>query len=211
MIASDVSPCAERLFRKPCSFARSVHRLADLPEDGRPEVCFWGRSNCGKSSLLNALVGRRSLAHTSSAPGRTRSLNYFDLAGRLWLVDLPGYGYARASAREASAWDRLVQAYLGFRRNLSRVYVLVDARRGVGAADHGFLSLLDQAGLSHLLVVTKTDKIRPSERGATDESLMAGIARHPAALQTFLRSSAKARIGLAELRADIVKATGTTE
>ena len=199
---------AERLFRKPCTFALSAPNLASLPDDGRPEVCFGGRSNAGKSSLLNALVGRRALARTSSSPGRTRALNFFDLGGILWLVDLPGYGYARASDREAKAWGRLVENYFRQRRSLLRAYVLIDARRGIGQADHAFMSLLDAAGVSHRAVATKSDKIRPSEKGPPDAAILEALRLHPAALPTPIRTSAAKRRGLEELRADIAEVAG---
>ncbi len=199
---------AERLFRKPCTFALSAPGLASLPDDGRPEVCFGGRSNAGKSSLLNAVVGRRALARTSSSPGRTRALNFFDLGGILWMVDLPGYGYARASNREAKAWGRLVEHYFRERRSLLRAYVLIDARRGIGQADHAFMSLLDAAGVSYRAVVTKSDKIRPSEQGASDEAISEALRTHPAAFPEPLRTSAAKRRGLEALRSDIVEAAG---
>ena len=206
--ADGEAAAAERLFRRPCRFLRTVPHLDDLPADGPPEVCFGGRSNCGKSSLLNALVDRRGLARASGSPGRTRALNYFDLGGVLWLVDLPGYGYARASIREARAWGRLVEAYLRSRRNLRRAYVLVDARRGIGALDHTYMSLLDEAGISHRTVATKMDKIRPSRQGASDAALEAALAAHPAARAGVLRTSATRRSGLEALRRDILDAAG---
>ncbi len=206
MTEAAAADAVRRLFRQPCAFAIGASDLGALPDDGRPEVCFGGRSNVGKSSLLNALVGRRALARTSSSPGRTRTLNYFDLGGVLWLVDLPGYGYARASWREARAWGRLVEAYLGTRRSLLRAYVLIDARRGVGDSDHAFLSLLDRAGIGFQAVATKEDKIRPSERGASDASILEALHTHPAARPTVLRTSARKRTGLDELRVDIAAA-----
>lgn len=213
MIETDIltaSELADRLFRKPCAFVLSAPNLDALPEDGRPEVCFGGRSNTGKSSLLNALVGRRSLARTSSSPGRTRTLNYFDLNGRLWLVDLPGYGYARASIHDARAWGRLVEAYLQSRRSLLRAYVLLDMRRGVRDADHAFMSHLDQAGIVHQAVGTKTDKIPPSRQSAMEASIVESLRLHPAATGRLIRTSARKGVGLAELRADIVESTGLT-
>ena len=203
-----VAEMAERLFRRPCTFAFSATGLGALPTDERPEVCFGGRSNVGKSSLLNALVGRRSLARTSSSPGRTRMLNFFDLGSVLWLVDLPGYGFARASTREAQAWGRLVEAYLLERRSLLRAYVLIDARRGIGPADHAYMALLDRAGVSHRVIVTKVDKIRPSESGASDLAFTEALGSHPASLPQPIRTSAAKRRGLAELRTDIAVTAG---
>ena len=204
----DLVTPAERLFRMPCAFALGATDPGALPDDGRPEVCFGGRSNSGKSSLLNALVGRRALARTSSSPGRTRELNFFDLGGVLWLVDLPGYGYARASNRDAHAWGQLVEEYLRVRRSLLRAYVLIDARRGVGPADHVFMSLLDQAGISHRAIATKMDKIRPSQKGASDTAFAEALGTHPAAYPRPVRTSAAKRSGLEELRADIADAAG---
>ena len=154
---------ADKLFRRPCTFLKGVVRVADLPGDTLPEVAFAGRSNVGKSSLLNALVGQKALARTSNTPGRTREVNYFLLDERLYLVDLPGYGYARASKKEVAGWNRLIQDYLKGRASLRRVFLLIDARHGLKSSDKPTLALMDQAAVSYQVVLTKADKVKASE------------------------------------------------
>ena len=184
--------------------------MDSLPGEERVEVCFAGRSNVGKSSLLNALLGRRArgLARTSAKPGHTRQLNFYDLDGKVWLVDLPGYGYAKASKTEARAWQRLTNAYLAERRGLGRAYVLIDARRGIGTADHQFMDKLDAAGVSHRCVLTKIDKLAPGDQGTILESVAPGLSQHPAAHPHPLATSVRAKEGLEELRADIAVLAG---
>ena len=196
---------ARQLFLQPCTRAFGVSEAGSLPRDGRPEVCFAGRSNVGKSSLLNALVGRRALARTSSTPGRTRQLDFYDLGGVIWLVDLPGYGYARVSKRESAAWMRLVEFYLAGRRALRRAYVLLDARRGPGPTDRTLMEGLDTAGVSHRWVLTKTDKLSPT---APLPDLTEELARFTAAHPSPLVTSAVTRVGIDALRADIAECTG---
>lgn len=162
-----------------------------------------GRSNVGKSSLLNALVGRRALAPASATPGRTRRLDFYDLDGAVWLVDLPGYGYAKASKRAAARWHQLMEAYVTGRGPLRRAYVLLDCRRGVGAADHLLMDRLDAAGLSHRWVLTKIDKLRPSAAVDPVPLLADDLRRHPAAHPAPLATSAVTGAGIDRLRADI--------
>lgn len=197
-----------RLFAQSCRFVVGVASLDALPAGDRPEFCFAGRSNVGKSSLLNALLGRRALAHASSVPGRTRQLNFFDLAATVWLVDLPGYGYARTHRAEARDWQRLTGAYLAGRRSLSRAYLLVDSRRGVGEKDHEMMTRLDAAGVSHRCILTKVDKLRAPERNEPHPAVRAALGRHPAAHPEPILTSARDRTGLDEIRADIAVLAG---
>jgi GTP-binding protein len=191
------------LFAAECRFLRSVARLEQLPDPGLPEVAFAGRSNVGKSSLLNALTGRKSLAHVSQTPGRTRALNFFELGGRILLVDLPGYGYARAAKTEVAAWQRLLRAYLRGRPSLRRLCLLIDARVGLKASDRETMDELDQAAVSYQLVLTKADKWPPAARAPLLASLAAELAKHPAAHPEVAVTSAQSGEGIPELRAAI--------
>ncbi len=191
---------AQRLFRGPCDFVRGVVSLEGLPQDIRPEVAFAGRSNVGKSSLLNALVGRRALARTSHTPGRTRELNFFDLGGKLYLVDMPGYGYARASRAQVEGWTRLIHDYLRGRPQLKRVMLLLDSRHGIKPPDETLMALLDKAAVSYQAVLTKTDKLKASEADKVLARVSETLAKHPAAHPEILRSSARKGWGLDALR-----------
>ncbi len=197
------NPTAKKLFSRPCSFALGAASLDALPSEDRAEVCFGGRSNAGKSSLLNALLGRRALARASAQPGCTRQLNFFDLDGSLWLVDLPGYGYARASRTEAKRWQALAGKYVAGRRGLRRAYVLIDSRRGVSDSDHEFMARLDSAGVSHRCVLTKIDKLPAATHGDLPNQVASDLAKHPAAHPQPLATSARSRDGLEALREDI--------
>ncbi len=191
------------LFAQACSFVISAVGPAKLPEPGLPEVAFAGRSNVGKSSLINALTGRKTLARTSNTPGRTQQLNFFDLGGRLMLVDLPGYGYARASKTAVRQWTGLTRQYLKGRAGLQRVCLLLDARHGLKASDLEIMALLDAAAVSYQAVLTKADKTRPKALAEVVETLGAALARHPAAHPEIRVTSALKGTGIAELRAAI--------
>ena len=172
---------AERLFAQDCRFVTEVQRIEQLPAPELPEVAFAGRSNVGKSSLVNALTGRRALARSSQTPGRTRGLIFFDLGGRLTLVDLPGYGYAKAPKTEIKRWTALTRAYLRGRQALRRVVLLIDARHGVKDNDEAIMGLLDEAAVSYQGVLTKADKVGAEELAGVLARSAAALARHPAA------------------------------
>jgi GTP-binding protein len=195
----------EALFRGPCVFVKGVVSVADLPKDGRAEVAFAGRSNVGKSSLINALTGRKALARVSVTPGRTRELNFFALGtdGSLYLVDLPGYGYARASKADVKGWTRLIGDYLKGRRELKRVFLLIDARHGLKPNDRETMKLLDEGAVSYQAVLTKADKPKASELAAVQDKVASDLLKHPAAHPQVLTTSARTGAGLEELRAAI--------
>lgn len=193
-----------KLFAGPVDFVLGVAGLNQLPEADRPEVAFAGRSNVGKSSLVNALTGRKTLARTSGEPGKTRELNYFDLGeGRLYLVDLPGFGYAKVSRSQAERWMELTRTYLRGRANLRRVFLLVDSRRGLMAADTDVMDMLDTTAVNYQIVLTKIDKIKPSALKGLVETIEAGLKKRPAAHPQVRPTSSEKGFGIAELRADI--------
>ena len=196
------------LFAQPCTFFQGVARLDGLPEPGLPEVAFAGRSNCGKSSLLNALTGRRALARTSNTPGRTQQLNFFDLGDKLWLVDMPGYGYARASKTDIAAWTETVRDYLRGRPTLRRLCVLIDGRHGIKANDEEMMAMLDTAAVSYLVVLTKTDKLSAGALAARIDATAKELKSHPAAMPDPIATSARNGDGIAALRADIATLAG---
>lgn len=195
----------EALFKGPCSFVKGVVKIGDLPRDGRPEIAFAGRSNVGKSSLINALTRQKSLARVSVTPGRTRELNFFTLGkeGALSLVDMPGYGYARASKAQVKGWTNLVRDYLKGRRELKRVFLLIDARHGLKPTDREIMTLLDEAAVSYQAVLTKADKPKASELASVIEKVAGELAKHPAAYPELLVTSARLGTGIPELRAAI--------
>ena len=201
--AAEAVEAGRLLFAKECRFVAGAAAAAALPGEGLPEIAFAGRSNVGKSSLLNALTGRRALARTSDTPGRTRQLNFFELGGRLMLVDLPGYGYAAASKRLVADWTALVRQYLAGRARLRRVCLLIDARHGVKEIDRGLMALLDETAASYQVVLTKADKLAAEEleriAAAVAGELRRRRAAHP---ELHLTSALKAR-GIAPLRASL--------
>jgi GTP-binding protein len=191
------------LFARDCRFVAGAADAAGLPEEGLPEIAFLGRSNVGKSSLVNALCGRRMLARTSNTPGRTRQINFFALDGRLMLVDLPGYGYAAASKSAVAAWTRLVQHYLRGRASLRRVCLLIDARHGIKQPDRPIMQMCDASGLSYQVVLTKSDKLAAAGRAAIAKAVAAELATHSAAHPEIHLTSAEKALGIAALRATI--------
>ncbi|MCY3878227.1 MAG: ribosome biogenesis GTP-binding protein YihA/YsxC [Rhodobacteraceae bacterium] len=192
-----------RLFENRCGFLLSAPALVHLPPPERPEVCFAGRSNVGKSSLINALAGRRNLARSSNTPGRTREINIFSLGDSHYLADLPGYGYAKMSKNTARRAADLTQSYVSGRPSLRRVFLLIDGRRGPMPIDDGFMSMLDESGVSYQLVVTKLDKVSKSGAERLDAGIGTAINHHPAALPSVIGVSAASGTGIPTLRAAI--------
>ncbi|MBX9804167.1 MAG: ribosome biogenesis GTP-binding protein YihA/YsxC [Alphaproteobacteria bacterium] len=193
------------LFAQGCDFLRGAASLTDLPEFGQPEISFAGRSNVGKSSLINALTGRTTLARVSHTPGRTQQLNFFSLANRLVLVDMPGYGYAKASKTSIAQWNELIQLYLKGRPTLSRVYVLVDSRHGLKENDLEMMRMLDVAAVSYRIVLTKVDKVSPTPLRDLQNSIEETLKKHPAAYPKISLTSTVKKLGISELRAEVAQ------
>jgi GTP-binding protein len=188
------------LFRQQCVFVKGVVAASGLPDDPIPEVAFAGRSNVGKSSLLNALIGQKALARTSNTPGRTRELNYFLLADLLLIVDRPGYGYARAPKSRVAGWQRVVYDFLGGRTQLRRIFLLIDSRHGVKANDRDAMKLMDKSAVSYQVVLTKLDKLKASEIEKVRAETLDEIAKHAAAYPAIIATSAEKGTGIDELR-----------
>jgi GTP-binding protein len=199
---------ARVLFARPAVFMMGAAQIEGLPAADLPEVAFAGRSNVGKSSLINGLVGQKHLARASNEPGRTREVNFFVLDERVRLVDLPGYGFARASRGVATQFQNLGRAYLRGRPNLKRVYLLIDARHGLKTVDAEALDALDQAAVSYQIVLTKADKLKPAEAQEVTERTALAVAKRPAAFPRVLATSAEKGGGLPDLRAEIALACG---
>lgn len=189
------------LFAGPVDFLKGVTAMAGLPPADRVEVCFAGRSNVGKSSLINALTGRKALARASNTPGRTQEINYFTLGDSRYLVDLPGYGYAEAPVAVVAKWQALLKQYLAGRQSLRRAFVLIDARHGVKAVDEEILRLLDRSAVTFQAVLTKVDKINLAEREAVIAQVAAALAKHPAAYPEIVVTSSEKGEGVETLRA----------
>ncbi len=194
---------AETFFKQPCTFVLGVAKLEQLPLTEMPEVAFAGRSNVGKSSIINALTGQKGLAKTSNTPGRTQQLNYFNLGDKIHIVDLPGYGFAQAPESMVKQWQKLIFAYLQGRVNLKRVFVLIDSRHGIKKVDLEIMEMLDKAAVTYQIVLTKTDKIsaKALEKVLADTQKI--IKDHAAAYVTVLATSSEKKTGLNELRREI--------
>ncbi|OYZ37061.1 MAG: hypothetical protein B7Y25_05600 [Alphaproteobacteria bacterium 16-39-46] len=190
----------ENLFTKLCTFEKTVTAVRDLPTTNLPEIAFVGRSNVGKSSLLNALCGRVRLARMSHTPGRTQALNYFNLDGLCYLVDLPGYGYAKVARSKVIAWGETVEAYLNDRPTLMRVFVLVDSRHGLKPLDEWMMSLLDRAAQSYQIILTKVDKVSALHLSEIKEHITESLKFHAAAHPEILATSARDKKGLDDLK-----------
>lgn len=201
---SDEIEQARKLFAGPCDFYFGTADLGGMPPISLPEIAFAGRSNVGKSSLLNALTGRSSLARTSHTPGRTQQLNFFNLGGRLALVDMPGYGYAKVSKEKKKQWEGLIRGYLRGRPTLRGVFVLVDSRHGLKDVDREIMAMLDEAGVAYRLLLTKADEAEEAILATTKDTVQSEAKKHPAAFPLAHVTSARTGAGIAELRAAIV-------
>jgi len=207
---NDFTEQGRLLFAGPCDFIFASAKASDLPPLGPPEVAFAGRSNVGKSSLLNALTNRKTLARVSNTPGRTQQLNFFALGGapgaeRLRLVDMPGYGYAAVGKEKVASWSQLMRDYLKGRASLARVFVLVDGRRGVKPLDDEMFDLLDQSAVSYQAILTKRDELKAAEREEVLAATLKALEKRPAAYPEVIFTSAHSGEGIAELRAAIAR------
>jgi GTP-binding protein len=203
--AADWAEAGRKLFAGKCEFVFAAARPDGLPPVGAPEVAFAGRSNVGKSSLVNALTGRLSLARTSRTPGRTQELIFFDLHGQARLVDMPGYGYAAASKEKAAAWGALARDYLRGRPTLLRVFVLVDGRHGPKESDQETMRLLDAAAVSYAIVLTKGDEVKAADKSARIAATLEDLRKHVAAYPEVILTSARTGEGIADLRAHVAR------
>ncbi len=196
-----------KLFAGPTDFLKGVVAMDGLPAADRVEFCFAGRSNVGKSSLINAISGRKALARASNTPGRTQEINFFTLGDERYMVDLPGYGFANAPVKVVEKWQRLLKAYLSGRPNLRRAFVLIDARHGVKAVDAEILKLLDTSAVTFQVVLTKTDKVKANELEKVTAQVRTALAAHPAAFPGLVLTSSQNGDGIDTLRAVIASLT----
>lgn len=194
---------ARKLFVGEVDFLKGVVAMDGLPEPDRVEVCFAGRSNVGKSSLINALTGRKGLARASNTPGRTQEINFFTLSQSHYLVDLPGYGFANAPVKVVAQWQALLKQYLAGRVSLRRAFVLIDSRHGVKPVDEEIMTLLDKSAVTFQTVLTKADKVKASDMDKTLAQVRKALAKHPAAFPEMVLTSSEKGQGIAELRAII--------
>ena len=191
------------LFARDVTFMLSAGSLETLPPARLPEICFAGRSNVGKSSLINALTNRKGLARASNTPGRTRELNYFNVDERLFVVDLPGYGYAKASKSDIARWTKLTRQFLFGRASLRRVFLLIDSRHGLKDSDLELMAMLDETAVTYQLILTKTDKLKKGELEKVSTKTQKAIAKRPAAFPQIINTSSETKNGLDLLRAEI--------
>ncbi len=192
-----------KLFAGQTDFLKGVVAMSGLPPADRTEVCFAGRSNVGKSTLINAVTGRKGLARASNTPGRTQEINYFTVADSHYLVDLPGYGYANAPLPVVEKWQKLLKAYLAGRQTLRRAFVLIDARHGIKSVDQEIMSLLDSAAVTFQCVLTKSDKVRPKDLEKTLVQVREKLSPHPAAFPELILTSSEKGDGIPTLRSTI--------
>jgi GTP-binding protein len=191
-------------FRSPCEFIAGAATVDSLPPISLPEIAFIGRSNVGKSSLVNALVGQKSLARTSQNPGATQQLNFFSIGERLMFVDMPGYGYAKVSKTQKGIWDHLIRFYLAGRTTLQRTFVLVDARRGLMETDIAFMDMLDETAVNYQIVLTKADNVSQKDISAVLQSTKDALKSHAAAHPVLLVTSSETRLGIDTLQEEIL-------
>lgn len=194
---------AEKQFTRPCDFMLSVAKLEQLPEPELDEVAFAGRSNVGKSSLINALFNQKKLAKTSAMPGRTQQLNFFNFDNKLYLVDLPGYGYAKAPEKLVKQWQTMLKTYLRGRPNLRRVFLMIDSRHGFKKDDLEIMKMLDECAVAYQIVLTKIDKISQKELDAVTVKILTELKNHPAGLNDVLVTSSEKKQGLEIVKAEI--------
>ena len=200
---AEVIEAGRLLFAGQCEFVAAANNLASLPPLSLPEIAFAGRSNVGKSSLINALTSRNNLARTSQTPGRTRQLIFFSLSGRLQLVDLPGYGYAKAPKTDIQAWTKLTKQFLAGRQTLQRLILLIDSRRGINEADRQMMKLMDEQAVSWAVVLTKIDKLTARQQDEIISNTSAQISKHVAAFPHVWTTSSAEKTGIEALRAHI--------
>lgn len=203
--SSDEIEFGRLLFAQTCTFLLGAAGLDQVPESDLPEIAFAGRSNVGKSSLVNALTGRKTLARTSHTPGRTQQVNFFDLGERMNIADLPGYGYAKAPKDTVAKWTRLVNAYLKGRAQLMRVLVLIDARHGIKDVDRTVMKMLDTAAVSYQIILTKTDKVKPGPLKKLVDAITVELAGHVASHPVIRCTSSAKGEGIEELRAELAR------
>lgn len=194
---------AQWLFKQTCTFVRGVTALDQLPDFNMPEIAFAGRSNVGKSSLINAIMGRKDVARTSNTPGRTQQLNFFNVQDIFYLVDMPGYGYAEAPKKLVQQWQKLIKVYLLGRPTLERVYVLIDSRHGLKENDIEFMKMLDQTAVSYQIILTKSDKIGKNSLIEVFEKTTKELINHGAAHPTVLMTSSEKNEGIEQVRLEI--------
>jgi GTP-binding protein len=204
-LAPDWTEAGRKLFAGECAFFFAAAHSDGLPPVGAPEIAFAGRSNVGKSSLINALTGRASLARTSRTPGRTQELIFFDLGGQATLVDMPGYGYAAVAKSKSASWNELARDYLRGRPSLVRVFLLIDGRHGLKENDHETMRALDAAAVSYAVVMTKGDEVKAADRAARIAGTLEGLRKHVAAYPEVILTSSRTGDGVADLRAHIAR------
>jgi GTP-binding protein len=204
-IDEDAIEVGRLLFAREAVFELGISQLVQIPEPGLPEIAFAGRSNVGKSSLINAVTGRNTLARTSNTPGRTQEINFFDLGGQLRLIDLPGYGFAKVPKEKVEAWTHMIKGYLRGRVTLRRACVLVDSRHGLKEVDKQIMNLLDDAGVAYQIILTKADKISSTALDKVRMDTAAALKKHPAAHPEVWPTSSEKGLGIPELRASLAQ------